>query len=60
MFNRNTTFSGEEEMDASSFITSLQTTPGVSPKIAGAIGILVIGWLIAVVCGPARCACSAR
>lgn len=37
-------------MDASSFITSLQTTlGGYLPKIAGAIGILVIGWLIAVV-----------
>ena len=36
-------------MDASSFITSLQTTlGGYLPKIAGAIGILVIGWLIAV------------
>src|SRR5207253_1390744 len=43
-------FSGEQEMDASSFITSLQTTlGGYLPKIAGAIGILVIGWLIAVV-----------
>ncbi|MCA8410741.1 MAG: mechanosensitive ion channel [Burkholderia multivorans] len=37
-------------MDASSFITSLQTTlGGYLPKIAGAIGILVIGWLIAVI-----------
>ncbi|WP_202755160.1 mechanosensitive ion channel [Burkholderia cenocepacia] len=36
-------------MDASSFITSLQATlGGYLPKIAGAIGILVIGWLIAV------------
>ncbi|WP_435520969.1 mechanosensitive ion channel family protein, partial [Burkholderia vietnamiensis] len=36
-------------MDASSFITSLQTTlGGYLPKIAGAIGLLLIGWLIAV------------
>lgn len=36
-------------MDASSFITSLQATlAGYLPKIAGAIGILVVGWLIAI------------
>ncbi|CAN0617672.1 Conserved TM helix repeat-containing protein [Burkholderia multivorans] len=36
-------------MDASSFITTLQATlGGYLPKIAGAIGLLVIGWLIAV------------
>ena len=33
-------------MDASGFLTSLQATlGGYLPKIAGAIGILVVGWL---------------
>lgn len=37
-------------MDSSSFLTSMQSTLGVYlPKIAGALGILVIGWLIAVI-----------
>ncbi|WP_434113486.1 mechanosensitive ion channel [Paraburkholderia caffeinilytica] len=37
-------------MDISSFLTSLQNTLGVYlPKIAGALGILIVGWLIAVV-----------
>lgn len=37
-------------METSGFITTLQTTlGGYLPTIAGAIGILVIGWLIAVV-----------
>lgn len=36
-------------MDASGFLTSLQATlGGYLPKIAGAIGILVVGWLIAI------------
>ncbi|PFH08047.1 putative transporter (transmembrane protein) [Collimonas sp. PA-H2] len=37
-------------MDLSSFFISLQNTLGAYlPKIAGALGILIIGWLIAVV-----------
>ncbi|MGC6693523.1 mechanosensitive ion channel family protein, partial [Burkholderia pseudomallei] len=37
-------------MDSSSFLTSMQSTLCVYlPKIAGALGILVIGWLIAVI-----------
>jgi hypothetical protein len=36
-------------MDSSGFLTSLQSTLGVYlPKIAGALGILIVGWLIAV------------
>ncbi|AOK28358.1 MULTISPECIES: mechanosensitive ion channel [Burkholderia] len=36
-------------MESSSFLTSLQNTLGVYlPKIAGAIGILIVGWVIAV------------
>ncbi|EIF79539.1 hypothetical protein BP354A_3237, partial [Burkholderia pseudomallei 354a] len=47
---RNITLFGRAHMDSSSFLTSMQSTLGVYlPKIAGALGILVIGWLIAVI-----------
>lgn len=37
-------------MDLSSFLASLETTLGAYlPKIAGALGILIVGWLIAVI-----------
>lgn len=36
-------------MDLTSFVTALQSTLGAYlPKIAGALGILVVGWLVAV------------